>query len=149
MNRGEFEVLRDMQGKIIENDIRLTAGRRTAPLLTADDIEIANSAGRELKLNITFHPQLDSVTFNVTESGNGPICRLDIRGTAHKDQGRTHKHSLQDESSPRQNLGKGVAARPDLETLSILEAWQKFCEMAKIEHRGEFIVPRQPELVGR
>lgn len=149
MNRAEFEALRDLQGKAIEGDIKLIAGRRLAPLLTADDIEIANTAGRELKLNITFHPLLDSITFNVTEAGNGPVCRLDIRGTAHKDQGRTHKHSLQDESSPRKNLGKGVAARPDLETLSIQEAWQQFCMMAKIDHNGTLIVPPQLELASR
>ena len=65
--------------------------------MVADNIEIQNSLGASLKLNISYNPEVGSKTFNVTASGVGPICRLDVDGPAHRPVGRSHKHSLQTE----------------------------------------------------
>jgi hypothetical protein len=80
MDRTEFEALRDLPGKQITQDIPF---RRTAPLrpnVVADDVEILNTKGVELRLTIHFNPERGSKTFNVHVPGVGPICRLDVDG---------------------------------------------------------------------
>ena len=100
VDRKDFEALRDIPGKVIKTDIRLVPRRQTQPAMVADNIEIENSSGTVLKLNISYNPEVGSKTFNVTAVGIGPICRIDVDGTAHWPAGRSHKHSLQTERCP-------------------------------------------------
>ena len=74
--------------------------------------------------------------------GAGPICRLDVNGTIHKDQGRTHKHELRDESDPRVNLPFAVSRSDiDVHAASVREIWEGLCAQANIEHVGAFSSP--------
>lgn len=141
VNRADFEAIRDIPGKVIKGDIRLSAKKQTSPALVADGIVIENAAGAQLKLNISYNPQSGAKTFNVTVAGGGPICRLDVDGPAHRPAGRGHKHSLQTERCPDANLPDGVADRPDLLGKPISELFEIFCEMAKIDHEGTFYPP--------
>lgn len=139
MDRTEFEALRDVSGKYIDGDVRLTGAPRTEPILCADDIPIHNIMGVPLMLNVTFNPRASAFKCNVHARGVGPICRLEINGAEHPGAGRTHKHALRTESCPRQNLHRDVTPRPDLNGATLEEAWTSFCKMAGIEHRGSFI----------
>lgn len=144
MDRPTFERLRDLPDKAIHGEIRLVARRQTSPALVADNIAIENSAGVDLRLNVSYNPEVGSKTFNVIEVGNGPICRLDVDGTVHAPAGRSHKHSLQTDRCPASNLPNGVVARPDLAGQSPAEVFAAFREMAGIAFDGTFVVPEAP-----
>lgn len=141
MNRAEFEVLRDIPEKVISGDIRFARRSATAPALIADGIVIDNAQGVVLKLNIAFNPETGSKTFNVHIPGLGPICRLDVDGTAHGDAGRSHKHSLKSERCPDRNLPDGVVPREDLSGRTLSQVFAEFCRIANIIHTGTFTVP--------
>lgn len=141
MDRLTFEALRDLPGKVIRGDVRLSRRQALAPLLTAEGLRIENSAGVELVMNIQFNPAVGSKTVNVHVPGVGPICRLDVDGPAHRPAGRTHKHSLQTVQCPDSNLPTGVIDRPDLAGQSLVQVFEAFCAMAKIHHDGQFEAP--------
>jgi hypothetical protein len=138
VDRKDFEALRDISDKVIKGDIRLVQKRQTHPAMVADNIEIENSLGAMLKLNISYNPEVGSKTFNVTAGGTGPICRLDVDGPAHRPVGRSHKHSLQTERCPDRNLPDGVVDLADLSGKSVTDLFAIFCQMAKITHTGTF-----------
>ncbi len=48
---------------------------------------------------------------------------------------------MQSDHCPDRNLPDGVDDRPDLHGKSLIEAFSVFCEMARIEHQGTFVVP--------
>ena len=141
MDRAAFEAVRDMPGKIIRGDIRLVARRQTQPALIAENIVIENGAGVTLRMNISYNPEVGSKTFNVTATGVGPICRLDVDGPAHHPAGRSHKHSLRTERCPDRNLPDNVDDRPDLSRKTVSELFEIFCQMANITHDGAFLPP--------
>jgi hypothetical protein len=141
VDRKDFEALRDIPNKVIRGDIRLAQRRQTHPAMIAESIEIENSSGTVLRLNISYNPEVGSKTFNVTAIGIGPICRLDVDGTAHRPAGRSHKHSLQTDRCPDRNLPDGVIDRADLAGKSVTELFAIFCEIANINHEGTFHPP--------
>lgn len=141
MNRREFEVLRDIPEKIIRTNIRFSKRQATAPAVIAEGILVENSDSVDLRLNITFNPEVGSKTFNVHIRGVGPICRLDIDGPAHRPAGRSHKHALQTERCPDRNLPDDVEDRPDLSGKSIRELFRIVCELGHIKHQGSFEAP--------
>jgi hypothetical protein len=138
MDRTQFEALRDAAGKYIEGDVRLVTMPRVPLMLAAEEIVVHNSLGVSAMLNVTFHPEVGGFKCNVHVRGLGPICRLEINGPEHRGVGRTHKHALRTERCPRQNLHRDVTARPDLHGVSMKAAWELFCGMAFIDHRGSF-----------
>jgi hypothetical protein len=142
MDRSDFERLRDLPGKVIRADIKF-GQRKQAPGFFADGIEVENSSGISLKLNVRFDPEIGSKTVNVVAMGVGPICRLDVDGPPHRPAGRSHKHSLQTLRCPERNLPDKVIDRPDLAGKTIKEIFEVFCEMAQITHEGTFTVPSE------
>lgn len=114
--------------------------------LTAENILIENSASADLRLSITYNPEVGSKTFNVHVhvQGLGPICRLDVDGTPHRPAGRSHKHSLKCNRCPDRDLPDGVVDRPDSSGKSIRELFAIFCEMGRISHQGELFAPDEP-----
>jgi hypothetical protein len=141
MNRLDFEILRNLPGKRIRGLIRLSRKQATHPLLTADRIAIENNQGVSLWMNINYNPETGAKGINVTLVGEGPICRLDVDGSRHGDSGRSHKHSVQDESSVRRSLRDGVIARADLDGKRLREVFDDFCAAAHIIHEGQFEDP--------
>jgi hypothetical protein len=91
-------------------------------------------------VQITYNPESDTKGINVWVVGLGPICRLDVDGQVHGDVGRSHKHALQRESCPANNLPKATA-RADLSGKTVLEVFHEFCTIANIRHEGQFINP--------
>jgi hypothetical protein len=134
VNRTEFETLRDLPDKVIRSDIRFSRRQATAPSLVAEDIVIENTGGVELRLDITFNPEVGSKTLNVHVPGVGPICRLDVDGPAHRPAGRSHKHALRSERCPDRNLPDEVVDRPDLSGGSLRESFDERCRLGKIRH---------------
>jgi hypothetical protein len=143
VDRTQFEALRDLPNKRIQQDIRFSRRQATAPAITADGIPIENSDGIDARLNITYNPEVGSKTFNVHVVGVGPICRVDVDGPAHRPAGRSHKHALRNERCPDRNLPDHVHDRPDLSGKNLLELFEIFCQMAHIEHVGTFEAPDQ------
>lgn len=141
MNRPEFEAIRDVPDKKIVGDIRFSRAGALAPSLTAEKIPILNSQGIDLRLNITYNPEVGSKTFNVHVPGTGPICRLDVDGTNHRDAGRSHKHALHTDRCPDRNLPDDVAGRPDLAGKGLRAVFEEFCQIAQIAHEGDFVAP--------
>lgn len=139
MDRTEFEVLRDLQGKLIEGDVRLASSSHLGSVLAADDILIRNSANAGLILNLTYLPARRGFKINVHVRGVGPICRLEVNGPEHPGATRTHKHALRTSRCPNRNLHQDVAARPDLQGKTMQEVWRSFCEMASISHHGNLV----------
>ena len=138
MNRAEFEELRDLPNKEVMVDIAFTP--KNATTLIFQDVPVANSLGLDLILDGSFKPDIPAVKYNFCIKGIGPICRVEVNGRIHKSEGRTHKHDLQTDSCPRNNLPV-AKARPDLERLTALQVWQKVCAMASIQHTGRFEEP--------
>ncbi|HXJ22691.1 MAG TPA: hypothetical protein VMT03_20910 [Polyangia bacterium] len=90
MDRSDFERLRDLPGKVIRADIKFSQRKQAAGFF-ADAIEVENSLGISLKLNVRFDPEIGSKTVSVVAMGVGPICRLDVDGPPHRPAGRSHK----------------------------------------------------------
>lgn len=141
VDRTQFETLRGLPGKVIRGDIRFANRRATHPAIVAEGIAIENTGGVDLRLNITFNPEVGSKSFNVHAVGVGPICRLDVDGTAHRPCGRSHKHSLQTDRCPDRNLPDSVVDRSDLSGQSVRALFGVFCELGNIEHEGDFHAP--------
>jgi len=141
MNRAEFEMLRDLPGKVIRGDIKFSRKQALAQRLVAEDLVSENTAGVELRMAVHSNPATTAKTINVHVPGTGPICRLDIDGTVHGAAGRSHKHSLQTGRCPDRNLPDGVVARPELAGKSPREVFESFCELAGIVHDGSFHEP--------
>src|SRR5262245_33957174 len=121
MNRAEFEQLRNMPDKEINNDIVFQVENVTTRGF--DNVIVSNSLGIDLVLNGIIKPDIPAYKFNFYVRGVGPICRVEVNSTIHQNAGRTHKHELRKESCPRRNLPHAVA-RPDLEQMSLQEIWQ-------------------------
>jgi hypothetical protein len=141
VNRTEFEALRDLQSKTIQEDIRFAKSRSMSPLLVAEGIRIANKHGVD-----SYNPQVGSKTFNVHVRGIGPICRLDVDGPPHRPAGRSHKHSIKSQRCPERNLPEDVLDRPDLAGQSVRTLFAEFCRMASITHRGKLEAPDDTEM---
>lgn len=141
MNRLQFEAIRNVPGKHIRGDIRFAKRAATSPALVADGIVIESDGSIELRLSISFNPQVGSKTFNVHVPGVGPICRLDVDGPAHRPAGRSHNHSLQNDHCPDNNLPDGVVDNPTLAGKSVRDLFATFCAMAHIVHTGTLHTP--------
>ncbi len=140
MTRQDFEKLRDLPNKEITSDIAFEKKKETTPNLVFDQVPLDNSLGVDIVLNGTYKPAIPSVTFNFVLRGVGPICRLCVNGTFHKNIGRTHKHELVRDDDPRLNLPIAIA-QPDLDGKSMKEIWATLCRQANIIHTGKFIDP--------
>ncbi|MBI5503454.1 MAG: hypothetical protein HY899_01525 [Deltaproteobacteria bacterium] len=138
MNRTEFEALRDLPGKTIDGDIRLSRREALRPVREASDISIANEHGVDLRMGVRWNPETGKKTVNVYVPGLGPICRIDVDGPMHRDAGRSHKHSLHTERCPDRNLDQDVAARPDLSGRDLETVLRQFCREAAITFGGVF-----------
>lgn len=139
MERSEFNHLRDLQGKVIEDDIILERSKENSPLLTTT-VSIKNTGNTDVKIRIEWNEKTDSKTVNVMVAGTGPICRLDIDTKAHKPYGTSHKHSLSTPDCPHPsiNLGNKIEDRSDLSGKSIEEIFKDFCQRSNITHHGVF-----------
>ncbi|MEK7730121.1 MAG: hypothetical protein AAB354_17065 [candidate division KSB1 bacterium] len=140
MTRQDFEKLRDLPNKKIASDISFEKKKETAPNFIFEQVPLENSLGMDVILNGTYKPAIPAVTFNFVLRGVGPICRLCVNGTMHKNAGRSHKHELLQDDDPRLNLPTAIA-RPDLEGKSVKEIWETLCQQAGIMHTGKFIAP--------
>ena len=145
MNRTEFEALRDLPNKRIQQEIRFARRGALKPAIEADNIVIENAHGVDLRMNLHFNPETGSKTVNVYVPGTGPICRLDVDGAKHGDAGRSHKHALVTERCPDRNLPDNVTARGDLSGKSMRIVFDEFCRIGTISFDGDF---GDPEGVG-
>lgn len=144
MNRTEFEALRNLPDKIVAADI--VFAQKNSTTLVFQDVAVSNSLGIDLVLNGSFKPDIPAVKYNFCIKGVGPICRpicrIDVNGSIHGNEGRTHKHDLRSESCPRNNLPH-AQQRPDFENLTAKQVWTKICLMANIQHTGRFEEPEE------
>ena len=143
MDRPEFEALRDVPDKVIQEDIRFTRKKNLSPLETAEDIRIENGRGYDLRLTLKFNAETGAKSLNVHCSGVGPICRLDVDDNPHSPAGRSHKHTLQTPECPDLNLPY-VEDRPGESGRSVEALFRRFCDTAKIQHLGQFLAPDAP-----
>lgn len=141
MDRRDFEALRDLPDKKIRDDITFRSPGNLSPSRVADEVKIENSDSVDARMIIRHNPETGQSTINVYVAGGGPICRLDVDGPPHRPAGRSHKHSLQTPACPDRNLPSGVLDKPELSGRPIREVFEIFCEMANIEHTGEFNEP--------
>ena len=141
MDRQDFLQLLALPGKRIDGDVEFEMVAAKAPALVLRPVDVKNAGGLSIRLCGHYHPTYDAVTFafDCREAG-GPICRVDVRGTMHKQAGRTHKHDLQVDTDPLNNLPQAVA-RLDLVNLTPRMVWQDLCQRANLIHTGQFIDP--------
>lgn len=140
MDRKEFEKLRDLPDKKIIGSIKFQQKAQGRPTLVAS-AKIQNSLGADLRIDISYNPEVGNKTFNVLIENVGQICRLDVDGSPHRPASGSHKHSLQMASCIAGNLGRNVADRPDLAGKTMTDLFREFCAMANIEHVGTFESP--------
>lgn len=137
LERDEFERIRDLAAKVIEDDIVFEDHGGHRHVVRAKKVQILNASDKNLYLHVTVNRETEEVNLNVTHPGTGPICRLDVRSNEHPPGGRNHKHDLKVASCPPQNLRRGVTARPEVESMTFIEAFEWFCKQAQIEFRGQ------------
>ncbi len=140
MDEQEFEQLRRLPGKSVRQDIVFVRNTKTAPSLVFDGVPVENDLGWDIVVNGTYNPDVPALTFNFYVRGVGPVCRICVNSTNHKDVGRTHKHEIALESDPMNNLPHALP-RPDLAVKSPREVWETVCREASIDHVGEFRDP--------
>ena len=133
--------MRDYPGKIIHANIEFRTEAKAAPNLIFDQVAVENGLGYDLVLNGSFRPSVPSVTFNFVIKGQGPICRLDINGTLHREEGRNHKHELQNSEDSSCNLPHAINRDDWAGHQTVREIWDVLCREANITHIGEFIEP--------
>ncbi|MBI2569279.1 MAG: hypothetical protein HYV63_19855 [Candidatus Schekmanbacteria bacterium] len=143
MNRTDFEILRDFEGKRISQDIRFVRCAALYPVAEVGKLPIGNQSGTDLRMNLRFNPETESKTVNVFVPGTGPTCRLDVDGPRHGAAGRSHKHALRTERCPDRNLPDEVVPCPDLSGRSMREVFEQFCHLARIEFHGTFFSPEE------
>lgn len=106
-------------------------------MLVFSDVSVENGMGNRVWVNGKYHPGVPLVGFNFVLEGYGPICRLEINADNHADAGRTHKHELRDDGLTlcyHATEFSGMEGSP-------IEAWQKLCGLANIDHGGKMIIP--------
>lgn len=141
MNKNEFDALRNLPDKKIAEDIRFLSSKDNHHSLSFSKIPVLGASGWTVLLNGTYKPATGGMSFNfVIQEAGGPVCRVDVNGTIHKDVGRTHKHNLTHDDDPRNNLPHAVA-RTDLQGKSAKEVWDDLCLRANIIHTGTFFAP--------
>jgi hypothetical protein len=140
MDRQAFEELRRLPDKVIRSDIRFAPERGFGGNSVFRDVTVENRLDWDVVLNGTFKPLLGAITFNFVVRGVGPICRVDVNGTIHREAGRTHKHELKQKEDPYRNLPFALP-RPDLVGRSAREVWTTLCHDASIHHEGNFFDP--------
>ncbi len=145
MDRNEFERLRDLPGKRIVGDIRLTQRRDNSAAWEAKDVAIVNADGVDARLTVQLVSETGAKTLNVKVTGVGPICRLEVDSRAHQPAGRSHKHALHTPDCPRETLKRGGTDRSDLSGQSLNAVFDAFCRMAHIVHDGALIVPPEAD----
>lgn len=135
MNRNEFEALRSLPGKYLDGDVVFSRPKNCHGPFSLNEMRLHNTLNEPIKLTGHYDPRVPKFTFNFVREGTGPICRLDVNGTVHKDVGRNHKHELRKESDPAANLPTAYK-RDDLASLSMEDAWRQLCKEANIVHNG-------------
>lgn len=140
MTRLEFERLRDLPNKFVDETIVWLPERGMGPNLVFKDVQVLNSLGLPIVLNGTYNPKVISITYNFVLRGIGPICRVDVNGKNHGNVGRTHKHSLMMPEDPALNIPH-AEMRLDLVGKTALEVWTDLCARARIQHRSTFTNP--------
>lgn len=140
MNRVEFEQLRALPGKILREDLVLRLDPRNGKTLRAKDVRVENEIGWGISVDFHYDPRFPKFVINFSADGVGPICRLCVNGTQHKDTGRYHKHELKMLRDPALNLP--FALRVDnLHDKTPSEVWKWLCREANIDHQGVFHDP--------
>ncbi|WPU66271.1 hypothetical protein [Peredibacter starrii] len=139
MEQSEFQSLLKVK-KTIRSDIKFVEDKNNPSSLIFEDVIVENDLGWEVYLNGTFKPELNTVVFNFVIQNIGPVCRVCVRGSIHKDAGRTHKHEYQSILDSRRNL-RSAHSRKDLDQLRAREVFNILCEQANIELVGNFIDP--------
>ncbi len=144
MNRDEFERLRDLPNKMISSDIEFTPTGSNPDVLKFEE-KIDNPLGLEIIVTGNYKKMIPSLTFNFHVTGVGAICRFDINGKLHPDANtlklaRTHKHSLQTDSCPKDNLPYAIERNFDLVTQTVIDIWKQICFEASINHNGVLII---------
>ncbi|MCA3269660.1 MAG: hypothetical protein INF44_04835 [Thalassospira sp.] len=129
-----------MDGKTIDVDIVFTQPRETALVFVASRIPINSSSGVKANLDIRYVPVNDYSCFNVTIEGTGQVCRLEHNANVHRNAGRDHKHTLQNEDCPQKDIPSAVSF-PGLSGKTVKEIFTIFCKSAHINHSGDFIEP--------
>ena len=140
MDRTQFENLRDLNGKRIVSDIRFTQKQGHPQHKCEVEILDVEEDTALATLYITYNENNDSKNICVAVKSVGPICRLDIDHTEHGDEGRTHKHSLQNSSCSNKNLPE-ASSKPDLSGKTVTEAINEICSMANITLSGSINSP--------
>jgi len=141
VDRAEFELLRDLPGKEVTEDIVYRTDKHLPTgVYRTDQVAVENSLNLQVVLEGFFTPATGAVVFNFFLVGTGPICRFEVNNTIHRDCGRTHKHDLRTPRCPSQNLPHAIA-RADLNGLGPRELWALICQHTKIVHTGRFDLP--------
>lgn len=142
MTKDDFDQLRNLPNKIIQNDLEFVQSAN--PSVFRCEQKIDNNLGYEVILTGTYNELLPSVIFNFRVVGIGAICRYCVNGKLHKDAvtkklSRTHKHSLKTENCPNNNIPNARERLDlDIKTFSDIEGiWSKICNEAKIQHLGK------------
>lgn len=143
MDRVEFEALRDLPNKTISADIEFLPNKGIATSLNFRGIMVENSLGYSIELIGCYKPAIPALVFNFYVEGVGPICRLCVNNRPHGDVGRTHKHSLEKETCPDDNLPFAAAKNEfDLSSQTVNDIWTILCVEANIVHTGILKEPR-------
>lgn len=100
MDRNEFDALRNLRGKAIDGDVKFRADSRGSQVMRVKRIEVQNAIGWPVSIDAHYDPRFPKFVLNFSIDGIGPICRVCVNGTEHKDVGRFHKHELREESDP-------------------------------------------------
>ncbi len=146
MDKKEFDLLKKSD-KSIDGNIDLLKTKHGKTEIHKIIVAIENDIGYELEMKIEFNPRSNSKVINVTcKNISGPICRLEADANQHyiektEKKSRNHKHSLQNENSPRKNLKDGVVEREELSGKTIEDIFKIFCKEASIQHKGKFNEP--------
>ena len=139
MNRVEFEKLRDLPQKVINEDIYFTTSKQNS-VFKSNRLVVTNAANAKVFIDIKYNPDTGYFCLNTCVEGIGAICRLERNSHEHGNAGRDHKHSLQKPNCPDNNLPHAEAF-PNLQGKNVEQMFRMFCKVASITYNGTFHEP--------
>jgi len=127
--------------KCVNDDVVYSPVKDLPHWLEFERLVVLGSSREDICVGGTFNCRTGQITFSFSIQGKAQVCRYDVNGAVHKNEGRTHKHFIKSPRCVSRQLPHAVR-RDDLIGLTAPEVWVILCKEASLEHPRDFFDPK-------